>query len=132
MLTATGVDTAAAKPLVATTEQVGPTIRGRGSCREGAAEPIRTGGLGSRLLAAGWCLGRQQPAPSAALAPRTPTERPPRCRAPSVVSPPQAVTTAKPLVEQAVTFLTTTEPALLGQYAIGLIAAYYLVRRSVF
>ncbi|KAI3428061.1 hypothetical protein D9Q98_006445 [Chlorella vulgaris] len=38
----------------------------------------------------------------------------------------QAVTTAKPFVEQAFTFLTTTEPLLLGQYALGLVAAYYL------
>lgn len=36
------------------------------------------------------------------------------------------MTTAKPFVEQAVTFLTTTEPALLGQYALGLVAAWYL------
>jgi hypothetical protein len=40
--------------------------------------------------------------------------------------PQQAVTTAKPFVEQAFTFLTTTEPLLLGQYALGLVAAYYL------
>ena len=38
----------------------------------------------------------------------------------------QAVTTAKPFVEQAVTFLTTTEPALLGQYAVAAVAAWYL------
>jgi hypothetical protein len=36
------------------------------------------------------------------------------------------VTTAKPFVEQAVSFLTTTEPALLGQYALGLVTAWYL------
>ncbi|KAI7844130.1 hypothetical protein COHA_002266 [Chlorella ohadii] len=38
----------------------------------------------------------------------------------------QVVTTAKPFAEQAITFLTTTEPALLGQYAVALVAAYYL------
>jgi urease accessory protein UreF len=38
----------------------------------------------------------------------------------------EVVTTAKPFAEQAITFLTTTEPALLGQYALALIAAYYL------
>lgn len=32
------------------------------------------------------------------------------------------VTTAKPFAEQAITFLTTTEPALLGQYALALVA----------
>jgi len=31
-------------------------------------------------------------------------------------------TTAKPFAEQAITFLTTTEPALLGQYALALVA----------
>lgn len=40
----------------------------------------------------------------------------------------QAVSTAKPFVEQAVSFLTTTEPVVLGQYAVALVAAYYLVR----
>jgi hypothetical protein len=39
----------------------------------------------------------------------------------------QAVTATRPFVEQALTFLTTTEPALLGKYALGLIAAYYLL-----
>ncbi len=39
----------------------------------------------------------------------------------------QAVTAAKPALEQALTFLTTTDPIVLGEYALGLAALYYLV-----
>lgn len=46
--------------------------------------------------------------------------------APLVKSTGEAVTTAKPFVDQAINFVTTTEPALLGQYALGLVAAWVL------
>lgn len=45
---------------------------------------------------------------------------------PLVAGTEQAVSTAKPFVEQAINFLVTSEPVVLGQYAAGLIAAYYL------
>ncbi|EFN57939.1 hypothetical protein CHLNCDRAFT_142036 [Chlorella variabilis] len=45
---------------------------------------------------------------------------------PLVESTEQAVTATKPFVDQAITFLTTTEPTLLGQYALAVLAAYYL------
>ena len=38
----------------------------------------------------------------------------------------QAAEVAKPFVDQAIQFLTTTEPVLLGEYALGLVAAFYL------
>lgn len=50
----------------------------------------------------------------------------PAAVAPVVKTTEQAVTTAKPFVEQAITFVTTTEPLLLGEYALGLVAAWYL------
>ncbi|KAL4447383.1 hypothetical protein ABPG77_007416 [Micractinium sp. CCAP 211/92] len=50
----------------------------------------------------------------------------PSAVAPVVKSTEQAVTTAKPFVEQAINFVTTTEPLLLGEYALGLVAAWYL------
>ena len=34
---------------------------------------------------------------------------------------------ARPLLSRAANFVTTTEPALLAEYAIGGVAAYYLV-----
>lgn len=34
---------------------------------------------------------------------------------------------ARPLLSRAVNFVTTTEPALLAEYALGGVAAYYLV-----
>lgn len=49
-------------------------------------------------------------------------------RRPSPLCPPRlkAVTTAKPFVDQALTFLTTTEPSLLAQYAVVAVTAWYL------
>ena len=35
---------------------------------------------------------------------------------------------ARPLLSRVQNFVTTTEPALLAEYAIGGVAAYYLVR----
>jgi hypothetical protein len=39
-----------------------------------------------------------------------------------------AVSAAQPTINQAVSFLTTTDPLLLGEYALGLLGVYYLVR----
>jgi len=38
----------------------------------------------------------------------------------------EGVTAAKPLLSQAITFLTTTEPVVLAEYGLGAIALYYL------
>ena len=107
----TSVDLSAAKPLVESTEQVGPPTgyaagprQGRGRQEQGRAAP--------RSWLAAQSVRR-------ARAPPSPSTRPP-------LRLPQAVTATKPFVDQAITFLTTTEPTLLGQYALAVLAAYYL------
>ena len=49
------------------------------------------------------------------------------CRPKTVFRNKIAVSTAKPFLEQAINFLATSEPAALGQYALALVAAYYLL-----
>lgn len=110
MLTATGVDPSAAKPLVETTEQVGAAAVLQTSQRGRAASRRGPSGVRDRSPSRARLRLRQPPAP--------------RCPLPAW-PPPQAVTTAKPFVEQAFTFLTTTEPALLGQYALALVAGAF-------
>lgn len=106
VLQASGVDPSAAKPLVQTTEQVGGCGgRGRLGSWGGWAAWAEVGCVGSGGARTQPVLGR--PMQTAHLSVRA-------CA--------QAVTTAKPFVEQAVTFLTTTEPALLGQYALVVVS----------
>ena len=91
-----------------------------------SATPVVEKGVRSAVEVAGPALQSGLQQASKALADSTGVD-PTTAAGPLVEGTGQAVSTAKPFLEQAINFLATSEPAALGQYALALVAAYYLL-----
>lgn len=90
------------------------------------ATPVVEKGVRSAVEAAGPALQSGLQQASKALAESTGVD-PGAAAGPLVEGTGQAVNTAAPFLQQAINFLAASEPAALGQYALALVAAYYLL-----